>query len=88
MHSEKNKKQKTKNKSVNQLKRQMLSLTITSTSPIPKDVMGKTHREHISIWTTFHLVSNMDYEFKDSKREIFYCLIFFFRFQRYFRIQF
>lgn len=79
MHSEKKTKNKTKNKSVNQLKRQMLSLTITSTSPIPKDVMGKTHREHISIWTTFHLVSNMDYEFKDSKRN-FLLLDFFFPF--------
>lgn len=85
MHSEKN---RTKNKSVNQMKRQILSLTITSTSTTPKDVMGKTHREHISIWTVFHMVSNTDYEFKDSKREIFYCLIFFFRFQRFFRIQF
>lgn len=46
MHSEKN---RTKNQSVNQLKRQILSLTITSTSTTPKDVMGKTHREHISI---------------------------------------
>lgn len=46
MHSGKN---KTKNKSVNQLKRQILSLTITSMSTTPKDVIGKTHREHISL---------------------------------------
>lgn len=40
---------KKKSPSVNQLKRQILSLTIISMSTFSKDVMGKTHKEHISV---------------------------------------